>query len=799
MADFELGWVQPFPEDFIELKKEHETLEISFDNYSNSSEATIGFISNLRRIPKCFMMYGIKISSDAQTFTATVKIVGNSDGYVYAQKTIDESDNWIFFYPYDGEGTYKINVAVTNGWVNKIAGLGLKIKVFDYGYRDYGTIQVDIDDSLNPSGADGILQNLYFISYPTEVSSLQANFRLMVGEEYESEVELDNIYELVYATDFEDEDLSGWDGNNISIVDEGFNSRKRIHSYVFGDGEYTVEIKREIEYFTGDRIIIDFYTSESYGSGTSVDSRWFRIGESEISRGNYSDYTKVVIIVDITGINSLNYTIYINDTYFKSGSITFSQLFIGIGSNGSSGSTETSKQICIDNFAVYKVSPSKIKIQTTTPQIKAQIVNVQKKFNDSAIDQLPSDVFEQADLIFRVSITGLTNLDNSGGGSWSRYIKIPVTTQPTEDCQYKIVIDDTNLTIYNSEGTTAKAQAAVADDFWQNVWIDGRDIRLFDQNGNQMYFWVEEFDYANKSATIWFKLTPTITELNIAYGNPSATKSGYENGEQVFEFFDDFNYPAGDLDGVNGWQDCGDINAQCNGDGTVTITSSSSFVKIVNSKEIDITDWIIEYRGRFPTSPSGSDDAGVVWKSDYLTSGSEDLAFYYRKSEDRCEFERHTSMPGDEGSDKLIVSSGISMDNDYHIYKIIYTSSNKQATAYVDGTQVNQQTFSAEPTGKHCGLFIHNHTATEFVFDWIRVLKLADPANFGVPQIITPQEVTEDITSIDCLTTNTESVAGSVSYSGDAKIVFKTKGLQQFIGKYEVDGKIRFKYQSSLL
>jgi len=132
--------------------------------------------------------------------------------------------------------------------------------------------------------------------------------------------------------------------------------------------------------------------------------------------------------------------------------------------------------------------------------------------------------------------------DNSGGGSWSKYINIPITTTPSEYAQYKVVIDSNNVTVYSAEGTQkTQGNSSIASDFWNNVKSDGSDIRVFNQNREQRYFWIEEFDYNNHKAVIWVKVEAGDTELNIAYGNPNATKSSYENGEQVFEFFDDFN------------------------------------------------------------------------------------------------------------------------------------------------------------------------------------------------------------------------------------------------------------------
>ena len=121
---------------------------------------------------------------------------------------------------------------------------------------------------------------------------------------------------------------------------------------------------------------------------------------------------------------------------------------------------------------------------------------------------------------------------------YEAYIHIPVTTIPSEYAQYKIVIDSTNVSVYNAEGNL-KTQGAVANNFWKNVKSDGSDIRVFNQNG-QLYFWIEEWDYSNKKAVIWVKLEAGSSELNIAYGNPSATKSDYEDANQVFELFDDF-------------------------------------------------------------------------------------------------------------------------------------------------------------------------------------------------------------------------------------------------------------------
>ena len=71
---------------------------------------------------------------------------------------------------------------------------------------------------------------------------------------------------------------------------------------------------------------------------------------------------------------------------------------------------------------------------------------------------------------------------------------------------------------------------------------DGSDIRFVNDEGNELPYWIEEWDYTNKTGLIWVKV-PYIpangeTKIKMYYGNPYA--ESMSNGEAVFEFFDDF-------------------------------------------------------------------------------------------------------------------------------------------------------------------------------------------------------------------------------------------------------------------
>ena len=138
--------------------------------------------------------------------------------------------------------------------------------------------------------------------------------------------------------------------------------------------------------------------------------------------------------------------------------------------------------------------------------------------------------------------------DNSGGGTWKEYMSFPINTAVAEYSQYKIEINGAIWKIYNAEGNLKVS--GTNNNFWNLVNPNGSDIRVFNDSGAQIYFWIEEWNYTNQKAVIWVNLTTGSKELNIAYGNPCATESNYNNATKVFEFFDD-------LETWTGWTNYG--------------------------------------------------------------------------------------------------------------------------------------------------------------------------------------------------------------------------------------------------
>lgn len=117
------------------------------------------------------------------------------------------------------------------------------------------------------------------------------------------------------------------------------------------------------------------------------------------------------------------------------------------------------------------------------------------------------------------------SLSNSGGGDWKYYKIITIkecSGETLTDFQMPVILDVSNFGF-------SKAN------------VDGSDIRFTDEDGNELPYWIEEWDFG-RYAKIWMRV-PRIpangeARIKIYYGNPAA--SGVSNGDATFEFFDDF-------------------------------------------------------------------------------------------------------------------------------------------------------------------------------------------------------------------------------------------------------------------
>ena len=326
-------------------------------------------------------------------------------------------------------------------------------------------------------------------------------------------------------------------------------------------------------------------------------------------------------------------------------------------------------------------------------------------------------LFRKGSLLRQMWYGGYEDFDGANGGVWKKYINIPVTTIPSEYAQYLIEIDDTNDSVYNVEGTL-KAQASIASEFWSLVRSDGFDIRVFDHLFNQLWFWVEEFDYANKKAKIWVKLPENSEELNIAFGNEKASESLYNNGGETLEFLDDFE----DRD-ISDWLTYNGVWTAENG----YLEQLSTDVNGYRAKHSEFSsgrDIVIEAKvyihSNIPT--------GIVFAQTFGTARDAVNGYLV----DACTTAMRLVGVKDNTWGALFkISKEISVTEGWHTMRLIV-----RADGYIKGEVVGVDYLETTDTTYSTGGVGVNVFDGYGGWDNVKVLKFADPATFGTPRII---------------------------------------------------------------
>jgi hypothetical protein len=129
-------------------------------------------------------------------------------------------------------------------------------------------------------------------------------------------------------------------------------------------------------------------------------------------------------------------------------------------------------------------------------------------------------------IVCLVGTGAAVSLSNSGGGTW-KYQR--------------------DISIKENSGTTLTDYQVLIElkeaDFPVEAKSDGADIRFTDSNGNELNYWIENWNYAGKNAKIWVKVPSismsAVSMIRTYYGNPTSTSSS--NGDMTFEFFDSFS------------------------------------------------------------------------------------------------------------------------------------------------------------------------------------------------------------------------------------------------------------------
>ena len=352
------------------------------------------------------------------------------------------------------------------------------------------------------------------------------------------------------------------------------------------------------------------------------------------------------------------------------------------------------------------------------------------------------------------------SFDNSGGGSWQEYYNFPLTTSPTVSALYIISINGTTWTVYNaSKGVEI---SGTNTNFWSLVNSSGADIRVFnqtaDQNG-QLYFYIESWDYANQTATIWVNVTPGSTEINIAYGNPNAIPSNYNNASMVFDIYDDFDDGVLDTSKwiTNAIYGTGTWNIyESNGYLVIDISTLTLSVAIQSTKTLSLP-FVVEgsWYGNIV-------NIGEMWtfiSADSISDGSlsELVRFGYNRIPD---FYYQEQPPG--GTLTTIETFSRSAPTTDTPFKVIWDVNSKYFESGVQVNTIESQSVYASGSNVYIGFSAYTSYSSPLTVyvNWVRAYRLSDPVDFITPVIKTFQKqfgtktVYINVTYLDTLVTS---------------------------------------------
>ena len=123
--------------------------------------------------------------------------------------------------------------------------------------------------------------------------------------------------------------------------------------------------------------------------------------------------------------------------------------------------------------------------------------------------------------VFREFYLGHMDFEGANGGTWKKYINIPIDP-PSVDYNQIIMIDDTYVTALGSNG---KIQSSIASEFWSNIRDNFKDIRFFNEKFEELYYLTLYESFDSKLAVYIVRVPAYTKEVNIGFGNPLALES----------------------------------------------------------------------------------------------------------------------------------------------------------------------------------------------------------------------------------------------------------------------------------
>ena len=250
---------------------------------------------------------------------------------------------------------------------------------------------------------------------------------------------------------------------------------------------------------------------------------------------------------------------------------------------------------------------------------------------------------------------------------------------------------------------------------------DGRDIRFVDPSTWRFLpYWIEKWDSENYLAKVWVKV-PSIPanstkEIYLLYGNPDATSES--NGDNVFDFFDDFE--GTDLDTTKWYSETTDY----------VVSNSEVSAERIHAKTFiaEKGKHVVEVKVKGCTNEADK-DIGFKFLSDSETA----LGNCYLAGWNLAGTSNNVVQIGEYSPYNQIASCSYSWNVDTYYLARVWKSNDDivhiHYEVYEDGSNPITCDSSAT-TWRDSGYVGFYESCTQnncFTLDWFRVRKYADP------------------------------------------------------------------------
>jgi uncharacterized repeat protein (TIGR01451 family) len=369
-----------------------------------------------------------------------------------------------------------------------------------------------------------------------------------------------------------------------------------------------------------------------------------------------------------------------------------------------------------------------------------------------------------------IAVASASALANSGGGTWQYQKEITIHENSGE------LLTDYQVLVKLSGG-----------DFPTEVQPDGGDIRFTADDGTELNYWIEEYDYSGKHAKIWVKV-PEIPAngkvmITMSYGNPNANSAS--DGDATFEFFDDFE--EGRLDK---WQVVAANWGIVTEHGNNVVKGSggeNTHHGLAWKHTISLTPGI-EIRAKVKnTDPYGVKpgrvDPGLYWGDASLVgSGYKALPGYAAVVDNK---KHGLRVVKSDGSETYLISTPITaMDSTkYYTYIFRIYNDGTLVSKIFDGDDevysISSQDFTYISTAKYPGFFADFDGKAGYLDDFIvRKCVFLEPTISIEPMPLTPEKNTLTLTKSVTPSTIQESEATTITIEVENKGSVDAKNVE---------------------